>query len=114
MLLTEKSGVVTFVVTDPGTGRSTTTSGSDLLTDRQIQMMATDPELIRQAAHMIADDRRRSGPPGSPRVEVRAEAYQSLDGRPAARLIDPTVDLAAEPFRIGHQRWVLSEHADPL
>ena len=69
-----------------------------LFTDRQIQMMATDPELIRQAAHMIADDRRRSGPPGSPRVEVRAErvpvarrptggAPDRPDGRPGRRAV---------------------------
>jgi hypothetical protein len=114
VLLTEKSGMVTFVVTDPATGRSTTTTASDLLTARQIQMMATDPELIRQTAHLVADDHARRAGAGAPRVEVRAEAYQSLDGRPASRLVDPTVDLAAEPFRIGHQRWVLAEGADPL
>jgi vitamin K-dependent gamma-carboxylase len=102
------------VVTDPATGRSTTATGAGLLTARQIQMMATDPELIRQTAHLIANEHDRLGPGDSPRLEVRAEAYQSLNGHPAARLIDPEVDLAAEPFRIGHQRWVLPPQRDPL
>ncbi len=39
---------------------------------------------------------------------VRADAFVSLNGRRAARLVDPDVDLAAEPWR-PHQPWILPE-----
>ena len=67
--------------------------------------MATDPELIRQAAHAVAERWEHEGAGAD--LQVRVDAYLSLNGRRAARLIDPTVDLAAEPWHLGHQRWVL-------
>ena len=64
------------------------------------------------------DDRTRVDPSGRARrspndrptaaatVEVRADAFVALNGRPAQRLVDPRVDLAREPWRI-HQPWIL-------
>ena len=40
-------------------------------------------------------------------VEVFADSYVSLNGRPAVQLVDPTIDLAAEPFRPFGQPWIL-------
>ena len=40
-------------------------------------------------------------------MSVRADAWLSLNGRPARPLIDPTVDLAAEPLRLTGQSWIL-------
>jgi len=39
---------------------------------------------------------------------VRVDAWVSLNGRPARRLIDPTVDLAAEPLDLWPDEWILS------
>ena len=56
----------------------------------------------------------RAGPPRRPRattVEVRADAFVSLNGRPR-RLVDPTVDLAAQPRDLWHDDWIEpAEHA---
>jgi hypothetical protein len=52
--------------------------------------MATDPQLIRQAAAMVEDDLRADGHGD---VEIRAESYMSYNGRSHARFIDPTIDL---------------------
>ena len=46
------------------------------------------------SAHIVAAEARAAG---HPEVEVRADAWVSIDGRPAERLVDPDLDLAAEP-----------------
>ena len=94
VLLTEKEGAVTFRVTDPATGRTRTVWPSDELAPHQVRAMSVRPDLIRQYAHHLADEA------GSPRPEVRADAWVSLAGLPRARLIDPDVDLAAEPLSL--------------
>ena len=103
VLLTEKGADVRFRVTEPATGTDWVETASDLYTPTQWRAMASDPELIRQAAHAIAgvysaDDRR---------VEVRADAFVALNGRPAHRLVDPDVDLSREPYRLFGQPWIL-------
>jgi hypothetical protein len=104
VLLVERVASVTFLVTDPATGRTWTADVERLYTPAQIRMMGSEPDLIRQAAHAIADDEADRGRPG---VEVRADAWMSFNGRPAERWIDPDVDLAAEPSRLGHAPWIL-------
>lgn len=102
VLLTEKGGDVSFRVHDRDSGRHWVTTAQDLYTPNQWRAMTTEPELIRQAAHAIAEREADHGR----RVDVRADAFVSLDGRPAARIIDPDVDLAREPWR-PHQPWIL-------
>ena len=110
VLLTEKGGDVSFRVTDTATGRTWVETADDLYTPAQWRIMATEPDLVRQAAHAIADRQRGLGR----RVEVRADAFVSLDGRPAARLVRADVDLAREPWRL-HQPWILpAPTTDPL
>jgi hypothetical protein len=101
VLLTERGGDVSFRVTDRSTGREWIEDASQRYTPLQWKVMSTDAELIRQAAHLIAAAHRAEGLD----VEVRADAYVSLNGRRATRLIDPAVDLAHEPWRV-HQPWI--------
>jgi len=104
VLLVEKSGSVTFLVHDPATGRTRATDGSGLYTRAQIQVMATEPDLIHQAALALAATEADRGRPGA---EVRVDAWVSFNGRPPARFIDPTVDLAAEPRDLRDDAWIL-------
>lgn len=92
VLVRAKDGAVTFHVTDPASGRRFAVSPGRYLQPRQESEMAGQPDLIHQLARHIAGDFARRGYPD---VEVRAEARVSLNGRPAALLLDPTVDLAA-------------------
>jgi hypothetical protein len=102
VLLTERGADVQFrVVTEDGS--SWVETAEDLYTPLQWKVMSSDPELIRQAAHAIAARHET----GSKIVEVYADAFVSLNGRPAQRIIDPTVDLASEPWRPFGQPWVL-------
>jgi hypothetical protein len=110
VLLTEKGGDVSFRVHEPATGREWIETADDLYTPAQWRVMATEPDLIRQAAHAIAARQRAQGR----HVEVRADAFVALNGRPAARLVRPDVDLAREPWRV-HQPWILpAPTAEPL
>jgi hypothetical protein len=103
VLLTEKGADVRFRVTEAATGTEWVETASDLYTPTQWRAMASDPELIRQAAHAIAGVYGVSGR----RVQVRADAFVSFNGRPAQRLVDPTVDLSREPYRLLGQPWIL-------
>jgi hypothetical protein len=103
VLLVEKSGSVTFLVSEPATGRRWIADPAELYTRNQLRVMATEPDLIHQAALAIAADERTRGH----EVEVRVDAWVSLNARPAARLIDPTVDLAHEPRDPWTDDWIL-------
>jgi hypothetical protein len=103
VLLTEKSGAVSFLVSEPATGRRWVADPTELYTPTQIRAMSTEPDLIHQAARTIAAEERSRGHA----VEVRADAWVSLDGRPAQRLVDPTVDLAQVPRDPWSDPWIL-------
>jgi vitamin K-dependent gamma-carboxylase len=99
-----KNGSVTFIVRDPKDGRQWHVSPAKYLTPIQEREMAVQPDLILQLAHHIAREFEAAGRPG---VEVHADARASLNGRPAAVLVDPATDLAREQDGIGRKRWIL-------
>jgi hypothetical protein len=78
----------------------------EYLTPGQVERMADQPDLILAAAHIIRDD---FAARGYRQVQVRADAYVSYNGRPAARLIDPTVDLATIQPGLGPKPWIMPE-----
>ena len=86
VLAVERAGDVTFRLTDPVTGESWTDDARALYTADQWRLMATEPDLIHQAAMQLARAAREAGHPA---VEVRADAYVSLNGRPAGALHRP-------------------------
>ncbi|MFZ5469679.1 MAG: HTTM domain-containing protein [Myxococcota bacterium] len=110
VMVREKNGSVTFHVTDPHSGRRFQVSPSQYLLPRQANEMSSQPDLILQLAHHIAADFRERG---FADVEVRAEAWVSLNGRPPALLIDPTVDLAKERDGLGPKHWTLPAPVTP-
>lgn len=104
VMLTEKAGHVDYHVTDPTTGRTWTVDPDLVLTEWQANHAATRPDLIHATAHLIAEHYRDQE---TPDVEIRADAWVTMNGHQARRLIDPTVDLAAH--RRGHlpTGWIL-------
>jgi vitamin K-dependent gamma-carboxylase len=104
MKLRDKWGQASFVVRDPASGQVWTVDPAMLLSSWQEAKMAIRPELIRQFSHELA---RRFQAAGHPGVEVFAHVYVSLNGRQPQRLVDPTVDLASQPARLGPHPWVL-------
>jgi len=104
MMLRDKWGEAIFVVRDPSSGQVWTIDPATVLTPWQEAKMAIRPELIRQFSHELARRFQASGHPG---VEVFAHVRASLNGRTPQRLVDPKVDLASQPARLGPYPWVL-------
>ncbi|HVJ88863.1 MAG TPA: HTTM domain-containing protein [Labilithrix sp.] len=104
VMLIEKAGSAEFTAEDPRTGQSRQVRTRAYLTRFQVKMMSTQPDMIRAFAWMIADEAERRG---EPRPRVWADVVVTLNGRPPARLVDPNVDLAAEPVRWGPTPWIL-------
>jgi hypothetical protein len=100
----DKEGDVTFVVTRPGELHQHVLP-SEHLPSWQYDAMKTRPELIRQYAHHLADLAVERAPTKS-RPEVHAISMVSLNGRRPQPMIDPQVDLAAEPPTLGTPSWV--------
>ena len=105
VMLTEKAGHTEFRVTDPATGRTWIAGPELVLTHWQTTQAAIRPDLLHATAQLIADhysDR------GIPDLEVRADAFVSMNGRPARRMVDPQVDLAGLPRDLRHDEWILT------
>lgn len=104
VMLMEKNGAVDFRVVEPGTGRTFHAAASDYFTPYQAAMMAPQPDMLQEAARIVAADFRARGV-SSPRVFV--DAFASLNGRPMQRLVDPHVDLSREPDGLANKPWIL-------
>ena len=104
MMLSEKVGHVSYRVTAPQSIEAWTVYPHEYLSDMQVERTAIDPDMILQTAHIIAADYRAVG---YSRVEVHADAFVSLNGRPYRRIIDPGTDLAAESRTMLAKDWIL-------
>jgi len=103
IMLTEKTGLVRFRVTDSETEEQWVEYPERYLTPLQYERMAYQPDMILATAHIIAREANSRGL----RVEVRADAFVTMNGRPAARFIDPDVDLASVKPGPQPKSWVL-------
>jgi hypothetical protein len=103
VMLVEKTGGVRFRLRDPATGRTWLVDPELRLSDLQAKQMAFQPDMILEFAHLLAAEERARGRA----VEVRADAFVAYNGRPSARLIDPTVDLARERDSLAPKPWIL-------
>ncbi len=105
-----KRGSVVYRVTDVATGETTLVGPRRYLTPYQEEEMSGQPDLILQLAHHIARD---FATRGVARVEVRADTAASLNGRPPAPLIDPTVDLVSVRDGLTTAAWILPAPSQP-
>jgi hypothetical protein len=112
VMVREKNGDVTYRVRVDGEPRERRFIPSDYLTLEQELEFSSQPDLILQLAHHIRDELEARGYRD---VEVRADAYVSLNGRPSARLIDPDVDLARIDDGVAPASFILpSPGGEPL
>jgi hypothetical protein len=104
VMVREKNGATTFIVRQKETGRIWHVSPTRYLNRLQEREMAGQPDLILQMAHHIRNefDRKGQGP-----VEVRVDSLVSLNGRPMAPLVDPTVNLASIDDGLSKASWIL-------
>ena len=104
VMLMEKNGSVDFRIVEPGTGRHFRASALDYFTRYQTKMMAPQPDMVLQAAQVVAADFRARG---VQEPQVFVDAFASLNGRPMQRLIDPRVDLARQVDSLAPKPWIL-------
>ena len=110
VMVREKNGSITYVVESARAGRTWYVEPHRYLTDRQEKELSTQPDLVLQLAHRVRDDFRAQGYDD---VTVRVEAMVSLNGRGAAPLVDPTVDLARVEDGLGKASWIAAEPQGP-
>lgn len=104
VMLMEKAGYAIFHITDPESGRSWEASNWEYLTPVQEKMMATQPDMILQFAHHLRDSYEGQG---ITNVEVRAEAYVTMNGRRSRLLVDPKQDLTKVELGLEHKEWII-------
>ncbi len=76
----------------------------DHLARWQSLRMATRPHMVHQFARHLAELWRAQG---YERVQVFADVRAALNGRPLRRLVDPRVDLGAQPRSLLPAAWIL-------
>jgi hypothetical protein len=103
VMLMEKAGHAQFIVRD-ATGREAIVENSEFLTKLQEKMMATQPDMILQYAHIIREHYKTKGFLG-PKVYV--DSYVTLNGRLGRPMIDPKTDLASTNDSFNHKSWIL-------
>jgi vitamin K-dependent gamma-carboxylase len=120
VMVREKNGSVNYRVALVD-GRTFEVSPARYLDGRQAKEFATQPDLIAQLGqHIGAEYKKRFSLP----CAVYVDAFASWNGRRAARLIDPTVDLmtmqpsgtgadSGEPVGKPNRSWILPAPTTP-
>ena len=103
MKLRDKQGWSRFFVTHPPSRRTWMADPALHLNPVQATRMSGQPDLVLQYAHFLAGEAKRRG---YDRVEVRARVVTSLNARKPQLLVDPRVDLAAQPRTLAPVSWI--------
>jgi hypothetical protein len=104
VMLMEKAGDVTFHIKDSATGNTVTIHNRDYLTPQQEKQMSTQPDMILQFAHHLANVYTLRG---FKNTEVYAEGYVTLNGKGSRLFIRNDVNLAAINEGLGNKWWIL-------
>ena len=94
-----------FVLHDKERQKKLLIRNRDFFTPLQIEVMATDPDKILQAAHYIAEKYLETHE--SEQVAVTVRSRLRLNGRKSQLLIDPEVDLLTKGRTFKHKDWVM-------
>ncbi|MEJ1237736.1 HTTM domain-containing protein [Chryseolinea sp. T2] len=103
VMLMEKAGHAEFTVRDVN-GYFENVNNNDFLTPLQEKMMAAQPDMLLQYAHILEDHYKKKGFV-SPQVYV--DSYVTLNGRLGRPMISPTTDLAKLRDNLQHKYWIL-------
>ena len=104
VMLMEKNALTTFKIVNAKTGTYFYVDNSDFLTPFQEKQMSFQPDFILEYAHYLGDHFKNQG---HKHVEVYAEAYVSLNGRPSQPYLNTTVNLYKEKESFKPKNWLL-------
>ncbi len=103
VMLMEKSGHTTFEVRDKMSDKKEWVANYEYLTPQQEKMMSTQPDMILQYAHYLADQYREKG---FTDPQVFCHSKVTLNGRRSQTFVDAARDLAMEKEEIRHKDWI--------
>ncbi len=106
VMLMEKAGFAEFTVKSAD-GKKIIVNNYEFLTPLQEKMMATQPDMILQYAHLLRD---HYAGEGFESPEVYVDSYVACNGRLGKRLVSATVDLAKENDSFKHKPWIESRN----
>ncbi len=105
MMLRTKNGSSHYVVKDKKTGERWDVDPKDYLLPFQVNDVAHHPDMIWQFAQLLKKEYNAKGHD----VAVYGFCYCSLNGKPQKFIVDPSVDLGAEPwYAFKHHKWLMS------
>jgi len=104
VMLMEKAGYTTFTISDEMGKKTEWVNNRDYLTAQQEKMMSTQPDMILQFAHHLAETYKNKG---YQNPVVRCQSRVTLNGTLSQPLVDPTVNLAAVNRDWKHKSWLL-------
>lgn len=107
MMLRGKTAVVRYYLTDPAVGRTWNPDLRPYLNEVQAGRFPRDPEMILELGQFLAREYEQAT---GRRLEVRALALASLNGRKPQLLIDPQVDLTQQTRGQLLRPWVLPQN----
>tara|TARA_B100000768_G_scaffold181766_1_gene206296 strand:- start:3132 stop:3446 length:315 start_codon:yes stop_codon:yes gene_type:complete len=90
-MLMEKTGFLEFRIKDTATQKESLVHPNEYFTAYQQRQLVTQPDMILQAAKIIAEDFKTRGM----LVEVYADSYASLNGQRHRTFMNPEVNLAS-------------------
>ena len=93
-----------FVVIDGAGDTLKVLAAKDVMPRWMRNRVLIRPDMVQQLAHHLAERERRAGHDD---VQVHAVVRASLNGRPPQFLIDPAVDLAAQPRSWRTASWIV-------
>ena len=100
----EKNALTTFKIVNAKSGSYFYVDNSDFLTAFQAKQMSSQPDFILEYAHFLGDHFKSQG---HQNIEVYAESYVSLNGRPSQPYINTTVNLYKEIESFKPKNWLL-------
>ena len=103
VMLMDKVGYTTFKIKEKRSGDTFMVNNENFLTPFQEKQMSFQPDFILEFAHYLGDKFSDE----FNEVEVYAESFVALNGRPSQRFIDPEVNLYAEVESFKNKTWVL-------
>ncbi len=104
MMLRQKSGKIKFLIRDRATSEECVFDLKDLLTKKQIKIMATKPDMIWQTAQKIKEYYQQQGK----NVSIFVDSKVSLNNKPSKVFIDPKTDFATAKWNyFSHNDWIL-------
>jgi hypothetical protein len=104
VMLMEKKGYTTFKIKDSVTNKTFYVDNSDFLSSFQEKQMSFQPDFILEYAHYLDKHFENQG---HKNIQVFADSFVALNGRPSQRFIDPNVDLNKKIESFKHKKWVL-------